>query len=357
MEAMNPVFVTTCSKNKLGGGSAYPANANTILADTDLMQSCAEFFERLRRGEWQKLRETVAGPDFGDRSVPRGRYRPACDRYARGNFLTSLEGSLGELGSSLKEWLAANRLCFLSGLYGLLHAEEPIQNYDVELSGMAAKHWRKERKLLTRCLIDMLPPNPVVLNCCGETHYSGLIEWARIEGSGVPVYHAIGQCGEDGAQIRAEAGTVAALPDETFLGQVQAGREFYEEGNAIIRFVPTADLPAPAAELPEEETAELDEVVDDTTLPTVGVVDIKGAGCGYDKVQAYVEKRGWTQHFRLIRLSTPDQLKRHLALRGQCIYCCPEPHAVFEGWFGGKCPPRVLTPKKLSELFLNFGRK
>jgi hypothetical protein len=68
-----------------------------------------------------------------DQSVP----TPAIDLYS-GNFYKSLNKPL------LKDFMLANHLqiYILSAGYGVVHALDPVQNYDAEMKGPVAQFWR-----------------------------------------------------------------------------------------------------------------------------------------------------------------------------------------------------------------------
>jgi cytoplasmic iron level regulating protein YaaA (DUF328/UPF0246 family) len=129
-----------------------------------ILKARKSLYYLLMRGESQKLRGAVLGLDFDKDSTADGSYCPAHVRYARGQFMTSLEGELEE---TLDLWFDANRLFFLSGLYGIVGASEPIQNYDVELAEKAADHWEKNRNSLTEFLLGSLEKGSTLLDCCG----------------------------------------------------------------------------------------------------------------------------------------------------------------------------------------------
>jgi hypothetical protein len=59
-----------------------------------LLRARNSLYDSLRRGEPQKLCGAVQGPDFIRDSNKAGVYLPAYVRYARGQFMTSLEGEL-----------------------------------------------------------------------------------------------------------------------------------------------------------------------------------------------------------------------------------------------------------------------
>ncbi|MGI9229500.1 MAG: Swt1 family HEPN domain-containing protein [Gammaproteobacteria bacterium] len=236
---MNLVFITTCSKNKAGGGHGHGDWPNATLAEPDLLKDRASLFDEIRRSDTQMLRGAVQGPDFGGDASVGGSYLQAYSRYLRGNFMTSLKD---ELEKQLDSWFTTNKLFFISGLYGLVDAMEPVQNYDVGATELVTAYWKKNRQHLTEALIRQLPDNAILLDCCGERIYSEFIKWDSIEENHhIPVYHAIDP-ERDGAQIRAEAGKHAATEiNEKSIPELRAGKHF-DGTNASIKFVSNADF-------------------------------------------------------------------------------------------------------------------
>ena len=341
MKNVTPVFITTCSKNKVGLGSKYGHYANTRSPSSGLLDARARCYKQLSRsgGIYSKLKSAVQGPDFVADSGREGVYQPACTRYARGSFMTSLESDLGDLNIRLDTWLTSNMLFFISGLYGLVSSKEPIQNYDVEMDTEALDYWKKNKPLLTKSLLDQLPQDSIVLDCCGDRRYSRVIDWEMIKGAGKAVFHAVDPYRE-GAQIRSEAASFAALIEEDSLrkltkdGELQAA----EGDNACIRFISTEEF--------ERQTFE-----GNSSLPIVGIIDIKDE---YDQVKKYAERQGWDRHFVFERLSTRDKLVNRLLNGGQCILLCPSFHKDSEGWYEGPLPSKVMRIQKLAELSLQL---
>ena len=302
---MIPVFLTTCSKSKVGVGSSYRDWHTGVTVPNKILKARNSLYEVLRQRELRSLREAVRGLDFVKDSSMGGAYLPAHVRYARGQFMTSLERELQE---TLNLWFGANRLFFLSGLYGIVSALEPIQNYDVELAGRAAVHWNENRNALTDYLLGLLETGSVLLDCCGDARYSDLVDWKKIEESGFPVLHATDRQRE-GAQVRAEAGFLAANINEERLKRMRDGEKF-PGINADIKFISHKDF----RQLPTDTSGH---------LPLVGVVET-GEDEFCDVIKEAARQR-WDEHFRFEKILAFEKLKRSFKDGvSQCICIIPK---------------------------------
>ena len=239
-----PVFVTTCSRYKLSHLPNHDGKwSSRHAADSALLNARQDLFQKFQRSaENDKLKGAVPGPDFQRVSKQMGDYLPAYWRYTRGSFMGSLDFALKE---AIDLWFESNRLLFISGLYGLVESHEPIQNYDVDLSGRAIAHWNDRRELLTRCLIKRLPENPIVLNCCGEYRYAQLIDWGLLEEQGIPVRHAVNAVDphDETGQIRVQAGEFAAAMRESDIAALKA-ETASSSGIVNIEFIDNAEFNA-----------------------------------------------------------------------------------------------------------------
>ena len=339
MTRATAVFLTTCSKSKVGGGPHGRPNCNMV--PDSLLKARNSLYNSLTKGEPQKLRGAVQGPDFIRDSNGAGFYLPAHVRYARGQFMTSLEAELKE---ALDLWFHENRLVFISGLYGIVDASEPIQNYDVELEGLAEGYWRENRNALTDCLRGFLEEGSILLDCCGEPRYSDLIDWQDIEQRGFQVFHAIDRLRE-GGQIRAETGFRAANINAEMLEKIKNGCEL-EGVNAVIKFVGTS-------EFLQVRTGASGH------LPQVGVIET-----GRDessRVAREAARQGWSRHFNFKSISTPEALaSSYRDGVAQCICLIPlKDHKHLVEWGGGKHPKEVfggelLMVKHPIDLVLRF---
>ena len=229
---MTPVFITTCSRNKLRGKHEYQRPADMIAASTDLLAARAKLFARLP--DQRQPPGLSLGPDFGNNGNTVGTYQPAHSLYSPGGFMTAFMHEMPR--QALHEWLNANQLFFISGLYGLVDACEPIQNYDVRLEGKIAEYWQARQRLLTDDLLKRLSRNSIILDCCGDFGYSALLDWRLIERAGHEVVHATALYRE-GGQVRAECGRLAATISEIPMAMLTDGEVFPDGVNADICFV------------------------------------------------------------------------------------------------------------------------
>jgi hypothetical protein len=323
------VFITTCSQNKVGWGRSYGTWPNCERVPDRLLSARNSLYETLRQHELQKLRGAVLGPDFIRDSNQDGAYLPACTRYARGQFMTSLELAFKE---DLRLWLDENTLFFITGLYGIVYSCEPIQNYDVELEGLAGEYWQRKRSLLTDCLRGFLERGSILLDCCGEPRYSDLIDWQDIEKQGFQVFHAIDPL-RKGGQVRAEAGSLAANINGTILEQIKNGSEF-PGVNAVIKFVGNTEFSQPRTGASGH-------------LPRVGVIETD-RGDEFSKVTKEAERQGWNRHFNFEKISTPEELKKAYQDRvEQCICLIPEEHHDYLVKWGKGKEPRAIYGHEL----------
>ncbi len=355
---MIPVFLTTCSKNKLGHGLEYRNWPNQVTVPDKLLKARDSLYCKLPRGDLRSLRGAVRGPDFFNDSTTDGYYLPAHMRYARGQFMASLEDELGkrefpegERRQILDLWFEDNRLFFLSGLYGIVSASEPIQNYDVELRDLAADHWKEKRNLLTDFLLETLKSlkeDSILLDCCGDERYSDLVDWSKIEKENdFQVLHATDRQHE-GAQVRAEAGRLAAAISDETLKKMRDGEKF-PGVNADIKCVSSDDF----QRLPKSTSG---------PLPLVGVIDTGLKE--FATVTNAAKHRGWDKHFRFEEIPNVEALGR--ASQGgmrQCIQLKPErPHKHLEQWYSGKQHKRVFDGEILQvdrpvDLELKFSKR
>ena len=123
------VFITTCSMNKKGGGKSYRYYEWKNEGREELIKNRRNVLVLMQSGTIKSsLKLPVVGSDFGGNVEDAG-YLPAIKRYSQGAFVEGLKAS----NARLTEWGKKNRLYFISGLYGIVHQKEPIQNYDLDL--------------------------------------------------------------------------------------------------------------------------------------------------------------------------------------------------------------------------------
>jgi len=203
MSERSPVLLlTSCSNSKLPGGEQQYDRSRSLAsylpsrAANELLDKRSRALRQLRNSSAERdgvvlgklpvnerLRE---GPDFG--GVELGSYLPAVARYD-GRFWKELGSAEDRLG--LVEEMP-HRLLVISALYGLLAADEPIQNYNLNLHDdrRIARIWQGKSGL-TRLLCDFIAGAGVqlVVDLTGDPEYRQLIEWPLLPPA-VRVLHA-----------------------------------------------------------------------------------------------------------------------------------------------------------------------
>jgi hypothetical protein len=182
-----------------------------------------------------------------------------------------------------------------------------------------------------------------LLDCCGDSKYSSLIDWGKIEQNGVPVYHAIDPQRE-GGQVRAEAGFLAASMNEEMLRRIK-GCEKFSGVNADIEFTTNHNFQTVGA-------------IVSGHLPRVGVINTKLNE--YDSVSKYAKRQGWNRHFRFEAISTPKALgNSYKDGIEQCICLIPNKgHHYLVQWCSGRqlkdVRGDVFMVRSLKDLLLKF---
>ena len=232
---MSICFITTCSKNKRSGGADYGKVPPTIRPDGSLLLARNSIRDRIVKNEIPgDLRGGIKGPDFGGSSA--GQYLPAFERYEPGAFMSGLMGALNRQKDLTDLWFSINSLFFISGLYGIVEAREPIQNYDLKLAN-SQKFWKPA--LMAQRLMGSLQKTEckLILNCCAALEYSNMVDWDLVQDK-FEVLHVVGEKFEF-SQIRSAAGELAANAN----GRLELERIRHGEvrimTDADIRFVPT----------------------------------------------------------------------------------------------------------------------
>jgi len=117
-----------------------------------------------------------------------GLYLPAIERY-NGRFYTSLESGKTKIIESPHHFL------IISGLYGLLLAEEPTQLYSVPIEwGCNVQCAWMDNNSITQIFIDYLEENKIqrIFDFIARDDYRDLINWDRVKTeTGVTVLHAM----------------------------------------------------------------------------------------------------------------------------------------------------------------------
>lgn len=280
------VFITTCSMNKAGGGKAYSCFNWENKDRSELLKIRYEVLELMRSGEIKSsMKLPLIGPDFGGR-IENAAFLPAVKRYSQGAFVEGLKAS----GTRLTEWSKNNRLYFISGLYGLVHHQEPIQNYDLDLTQEKVQLVWKATRSLTRVLFSDLrwKSGEVVsiFDCCASLTYSGLIDWELLIKNGFTVRHAANSGLFTGCQVRWACGHLAGADPERLLDMLSYEESQYSSDNGNIRFL--REMPPPfSGQKPSPPDSTSLEIV----FNSVAVACLRGGQ--YNHFLAHARKHGW----------------------------------------------------------------
>jgi len=224
-----------------------------------------------------------AGPDFGG-DAKGGQFLPAIKRYNEGSFVRGLIASK----IKLSEWKKKNRIYFISGLYGLVHYKEPIQNYDLDLRQSIFQEIWKQNNVLTEYLLQEL--NKIrtecnVINCCANATYSSLLNWDEINQSDHIVRHVVAQGDFTGRQVRWSCGHLAG--DTTIIIKDLIGNQEcqYTSDNGTIRFLKTFP-----------EVNENVSVVGEGQLASIAVAIFSQSQ--QNAFMRHAQKQGWDKFFK-----------------------------------------------------------
>jgi len=199
------LIIGTCSRTKDThlGEPGYPPNSGIARF---LSEGKTEFL-RLKRNElkhnldkilWGKIKfvselsmnkNLVDGPDFsGDEE---GRYLPALQRY-QGKFF--YQGLGGPAEAMRTVYRSGHHFLILSGLYGLVSPDEPIQLYTcpVEIESVEVQTFWRRIDTLTRIMLDYIQKTNIkrVFDLTGRQIYRDLINWEYLKKkSGITTLH------------------------------------------------------------------------------------------------------------------------------------------------------------------------
>lgn len=184
------LLLTICSDSKTAGGERHYRSAYSITSE--LADGVARRLLQARREVLGLITSSVLardgtplvalrynheiqdGPDFGGRES--GTYLPAARRYSGRLFR--------ELGDDREQLLVSHHnVLIVSGLYGLLLPQEPIQRYSCHVADHleVGTIWRAERRL-TSGLINYMKARGVelVFDLMAERDYRELVDWNRV---------------------------------------------------------------------------------------------------------------------------------------------------------------------------------
>lgn len=195
---MSVLFVAACSLTKATGGteSIYAKEAGVTAMAPHLAERLSarrneirQFIKGGKMEDWQGIplndldynRSLTKGAEFGGRKT--AAYMPALDRY-EGRFFQAL-------GDDGKQHCVTNdNLLIISGLYGLLRAQESMQLYSCPLSAGVASIWQQDG-LLTEFVLEYAKRNDVlrVFDLTAMGAYRRLIDWERMASASIDVLH------------------------------------------------------------------------------------------------------------------------------------------------------------------------
>lgn len=234
-----------------------------------------------------------AGPDYGS-DAEDGKYLPALKRYSQGAFVEGLKASKARLS----EWGEKNRLYYISGLYGIVHYKEPIQNYDLDLFQEEAQaEWKKSR-LLTNILLSDLrwkrERQNVVFDCCANETYRGLIDWKSLHREGFVVRHVVSSGEFTGRQVRWACGYLAGAASERLPDLIVHEGSQFTSDNGSIRLL--QEIPASGHASKHKENDFGVPLIEPQHYALVAVACLRLAQ--YDSFMNYARKHGWDKFAR-----------------------------------------------------------
>lgn len=237
------IFITTCSMNKAGGGKAYGFYDWKNQGRGELLAVRRRVLNLMESHIVKSsLKLPYAGPDFGT-SYEAGDYLPALKRYSQGAFVEGLKASK----TRLSVWGEKNRLYFISGLYGLVHYKEPIQNYDLDMYQIEVQEaWKKSHILTKMPLSDLMwkrEEQAVVFDCCANETYRELLDWKQLQNEGFVVRHAVSSGDFTGRQVRWACGYLTGAVPERLADMIAHEGSQYTSDNGSIRFVKDIQIP------------------------------------------------------------------------------------------------------------------
>lgn len=210
------LILLSCSREKNSGGSPYPPNGRQIFQYIGAQkgehihkryqmysylhaQGGRILSEDSRDGyldERGKNPELIEGPDFGCETVPlRNKYLFAFERY-QGRFANGLLRTNPDFWNNLPSYPV--EIFFVSALYGILLWNEPIQDYDCNLSDFLQfkipknkkndektlqEFWRNHlTKVICEFLSEAKKDNPVkiIYDLLSEETYQKAIRWKDV---------------------------------------------------------------------------------------------------------------------------------------------------------------------------------
>lgn len=345
-------FITTCSRLKKEGGKSI-GEFRSDLHNNGLLRARKSVLQAIRK-ERARGRIPNEGPDFG--GTHDGVYLRAVDLYGPGSFVGAMDRAFNQDETMWNLWFEMNQLYFISGLYGLVRYDEPIQAYDVDL-GDTRDIWLPKRTMITDSLAKnlILSDIKIVFDCCALMDYSELIDWRALSEKGFTVRHAYSAEFEDD-QIRAAAGYFAAEIDSKIRQrEILDGRNL-STIDAEIRFISTDEI---------EQNKQ--KSVLESHLERIGLIAWEDS----DRQKFEERFRGLSGRYIKIELIGHDEGKKGLERLKElgCKQCItrkpPVSHADTQKRFGAeniskaisKYSMRPIVVNSYTELTIEFGNR
>lgn len=280
-DPVRPLILIICSLNKQGGGiTDYEPEASVTSSlepdlQTALLERRSNIYHLLRNGDvtWSKIdqndhflnRDLVHGPDLGG-TEEGARYLPALERYIGTHFYKSL----GDDGRTALRSPELHTL-ILTGLYGLVGVDDPIQCYSVpiEWDNNVQKYWCRDN-LPTRLLIAYLQRHRIthIFDMTAREDYRDMIDWLRVrDQTQIPIRHCFSRIGAGPDALTHLGEFVATLPAEGIARQlVDLPVDVHPDltgQNVYLRTVPREypGLPTERAPIPPESGLFFPEIV------------------------------------------------------------------------------------------------
>ena len=288
--------------NKKDGGKSYGSYGWYNEKKQNLLKKRYHILKQMQKKVFaSSMTIPIVGPDFGG-DTKGGQFMPAIKRYNEGSFVRGLIAS----NIKLSEWKKKNRIYFISGLYGLVHYKEPIQNYDLDLrQSILQEIWRKDN-VLTEYLLQELKKIRTecnVINCCADVTYSSLLNWDEINKSDHIVRHVVAQGDFTGRQVRWSCGHLAGDTTTTIKDLMDYQECQYTSDNGSIRFLKAFP-----------EIIEGIPVVEKGQLASIAVAIFSQSQ--QDAFMRHAHKQGWNKFLKFefiwnLRQETINKLNNH----------------------------------------------
>jgi len=264
------LYIITCSNHKQKGGSAKYDKSNSLI---DLLDNrTGSYLIELRKlvlayikdGSFSRAgrklidlpynRGLIEGPDFGGKL--KGTYLEARKRY------------IGRLYREVSEETWVNHkhhVLILSGLYGLLSPEEPIQLYSLHTKDNQTifEIWENDLTKILQKYIERFSISSVV-DLTAENLYRKLINWNLIKKSS-DVFHAFGEQNVGPSLLESIGGFLEEKGfsgDESELNSLFLHEDFFKTRYEKLFFLSdVSDVKKKG--LPEEEVSEYERKQDD----------------------------------------------------------------------------------------------